>query len=112
MKYILTIVALLLLSGSVYAWNLSAMNINALRFQKDGRIQFTLFDSGASGTEFECGTGSRRQWFYVSECSGSNAQCLASANRIASMLLSAKLAGKKVHVQRSGCEVTEVALKP
>lgn len=114
MKRIITYLGLIacLFTTSASAWNLSARGINALSFDKSGKILFTLFDSGMSGPEFLCGTVANRQWFFISACSTADSACLASVNRMASMLLSAKLAGKQVHVQRNGCEVTETALKP
>jgi hypothetical protein len=97
----------------VLAWNLPAKHINALRFEKDGAIHFTLFDAGSAGVEFFCkDTGSDRQWLVITACPSVDAGCLSSANRMASMLLAAKVSGKMVHVQRAACEVTEVALKP
>jgi hypothetical protein len=101
-----------LFTNSASAWNLSARGINALQFEKSGKIVFTLFENGMSGPEFLCGTGANSQWFYVSACSAADSVCLASVNRMASMLLSAKLAGKQVHVLRNNCEVTAAALKP
>lgn len=127
-----TIVTIALVIGSTQAlaWNLSARNINALRFEKDGTILFTLFDSGTSGPEFICdefrNPGDRGgQWFQITSCnkgkggqnnSASNT-CLSSVDRMAEMLLKAKLEGVPVHVTRTtdpapGCEVTETALKP
>ena len=112
-RMIVTLVLMACVStSSVYAWNLGAKGINALRFEKSGRIYFTLFNKGMSGAEFLCGTGARKQWFFVNACGATDSACLASVNRMASMLLSAKLAGKLIHVQRNGCEVTETALKP
>jgi hypothetical protein len=73
-----------------------------------------LFNQGSSGAEFLCGAAgtSNNQWFVVAPCVSGDAACLAAVNRMASMLLSAKLAGKPVHVQRNVCDVTEIALKP
>lgn len=103
-------VPLLLVAPSVWGWNLPAKNINALQFKKSGVIEFTMFDNGPGSAEFQCGTGPRSQWFYIEACT--DALCVARVNRMASMLLAAKVAGKRVHVQRSNCVVTEVALKP
>lgn len=100
----------LLLTITAHAWNLPAKNVNALRFEKNGRILFTLFDNGPGSAEFQCGTGANSQWFYIVACT--EAMCVSRVNRMASMLLAAKVAGKRVHVQRSNCVVTEVALKP
>ena len=99
-------------AASADAWNLTAKHVNALRFLKDGRIYFTLFNSGSTGAEFRCGSGTSGQWFYVTACPSGNETCSAAMSRMASLLLSAKLAGKAVHVQRNQCVVTEVALKP
>ncbi|MGA1876452.1 MAG: hypothetical protein ACMUIA_12675 [bacterium] len=101
---------LVVLANQAQAWNLKAMHINALRFEKDGEIHFTLFETGTGGNEFLCqGTS---PWFVIKGCSSNNNDCISSLNRMGSMLLGAKLSGKPVHIQRSGCEVTEVALKP
>lgn len=95
---------------TVHAWNLDAKHVNALRFEKNGSIKFTLFKSGLNGEEFLCqGTN---QWFKISPCSANDAACIAAVNRMGSMLLGAKLSGKAVHVQNTNCEVSEVALKP
>lgn len=100
-------------SGMALAWNLDAKYLNALRYQKDGTIYFTLFESGDSGSEFQCkSSGTNRQWFKISACDSETSQCLEAVNRMASTLLAAKLSGKRVHVQRNQCEVSEVALKP
>ncbi len=121
-----------LLKEVAIAWNLEAMQINALKFKKDGTIQFTLFEPGSSN-EFLCSAGpvdspgSGSQWFMIPACQrqirGEKAgrtfvfpedfdKCSASVERMASMLLAAKLAGRPVHVQRNGCRVSEVAMKP
>jgi hypothetical protein len=116
---------LLAMSTSAFAWNLDERYVNALRFQNDGTIQFTLFDSGVAGPEFICdpdiptvpveGGG---QWFVINSCdhrqgnSSAVSNCLASVDRMAEMLLKAKLEGVPVHVTRDRCAVTETALKP
>ena len=113
----------LAMSTSAFAFNLGARYVNALRFQKDGTIQFTLFDSGTDGDEFICdpdiptvpveGGG---QWFVIASCgqgsSSAVSNCLSSVDRMAEMLLKAKLEGVPVHVTRDLCAVTETALKP
>ncbi|MDC8003756.1 hypothetical protein POV27_06820 [Aureisphaera galaxeae] len=93
-------------------WNLPAKNINALRFLKNGEIHFTLFNEGNSGAEFRCSSARRGQWFVITPCDPNDNNCRAAVEKMGNMLLSAKLAGKKVHVQRSACECTEIALKP
>ncbi len=100
-------------SAPALSWNLAAKHINALQYTKSGVIEFTLFDEGTNTPEFQCNPEAPRgQWFYISACTDGDEQCLAAVNRMASTLLTAKISGKPVHVQRSGCEVTEVALKP
>ena len=79
-------IALLASTTSAFAFNLGARYVNALRFQKDGTIQFTLFDSGTSGDEFICdpsiptvpveGGG---QWFVISSCDIGNGKGNKSA---------------------------------
>lgn len=121
------IIAILATSNSAFAWNLGARYINALRFEMDGTIQFTLFDSGTNVPEFICddsiptvpveGGG---QWFVIKSCSigkgkgnkSASPACLSSVDRMAEMLLQAKFDGVPVHVQRNLCAVTETALKP
>ena len=124
-----TSVTLIVLASamSAYAWNLQAGAVNALRFEKDGTILFTLFVSGNSGPEYICDEslpfGDRgKQWFQISSCAigkgkGNNSAsstCLASVDRMAEMLLKAKFEGVPVYVTRepSQCAVTETALKP
>ena len=113
MKSFTTIFAALsivLLAPTAQAWNLDAKYVNALRFEKSGEIVFTLFANGQNGDEFKCQT--TRQWFEISACGANDQACVESVNRMASMLLAAKMAGRPVHVQRSNCLVTETALKP
>lgn len=103
-----------LLAGTAMAWNLPAKQVNALSFMKNGTIRFTLLEPGASNGEFIC-SGSNNVWFRIAACTDKDtdtAGCLASVERMGSMLLAAKLAGRPVHVQRNGCRVTEVAMKP
>ena len=104
--------AVILIGGSAKAWNFGPHYVNALRFDTNGEIHFTLFESGQSGAEIRCSSGSGGQWFVVSACSANNANCVSGVDRMASMLLDAKVVGKKIFVQRSNCMVTEVALKP
>ncbi len=121
------IFVLIISSTSALAWNLGAKYVNALRFEKDGTIQFTLFASGTGGPEFICdpslptvpveGGG---QWFVISSCDIGNGKgnesasstCISSVDRMAEMLLKAKLEGVPVHVTRDLCAVSETALKP
>lgn len=102
--------SMLSLPSVTYAWNLGAKHINALNFDTDGRVNFTLFESGTSGEEFQC--SDIGPWFVIPACSDSDATCVRRRDRVASMLLAAKLAGRAIHVERSGCRVSEVALKP
>lgn len=113
-RVILTAASVALLAIPAWAWNLDAKHINALRLEKSGQISFTLFASGTGGNEFLCGAAgaSRAQWFFITPCGSTNAQCIAAVNRMSNTLLEAKMARKAVHVQREGCNVTEVALKP
>ena len=122
-------IVLLALSTSAFAWNLGARNVNALRFEKDGTILFTLFDSGTSGPEYICDitlpSGDRgKVWFQISSCDigqgkgnkSASSTCISSVDRMAEMLLKAKLGGVPIHVTRETnpdrCGVTETALKP
>ena len=126
-----TVISIVLLasSTSAFAWNLGARYVNALRFEKDGTILFTLFDSGISGPEYLCDitlpSGDRgKQWFQISSCDigqgkgnkSASSTCISSVDRMAEMLLKAKLEGVPIHVTRETnpdrCGVTETALKP
>ena len=111
---LLTVALLILMAaGASRGWIGPARHVNALSFFKDGRVEFTLFESGTTGNEFHCAPGTTRpQWFVITPCTDQDASCLASVDRMASMLLAAKLSGKAVHIGWTDCEVTEVALKP
>ena len=111
--YLLSIVALMLaVTASTYAWNTAAMRVNALAFERNGKVNFTLFARGRGGSEFRCSEGSGGQWLRIRACSAADRSCLVSVERMAELLLAAKLHGKSVHVGRDGCTVTSVALKP
>lgn len=128
---LVAVLAILGLAATAYAWNLRALYVNALRFEKDGTIQFTMFNSGLGGPEFLCEPGAPRgQWFVIESCdpprnpyppfhplhrkhaSKASPTCQAAVDRMAEMLLESKLSGVPVHVQRDVCLVTETALKP
>jgi hypothetical protein len=119
----------LLLSGAMpsVGWNLEAKTVNALRFERNGTIQFTLFNEGSEGAEYICDESKPTvpvegggQWFVIKSCKvgkgkgnkSASTSCLASVDRMAEMLLEAKLKGIPVHVQHELCVVTETALKP
>ena len=105
------LLVLALVSAPAHAWNLDAKHINALSFNVDGSIKFTLFENGRSGPEFMC--LSDTPWFRIQNCSQSDpASCIAYTDRVADMLMNAKLSGKAVHLQQTRCRVFEVALKP
>lgn len=91
-------------------WNLGAKHVNALIYRKDGSIRFTLFDEGAAGEEFRC--SGRDPWLQITACPANAEICRDAVQRMGSALLAAKLAGRPVHVKRSECDVTEIALKP
>ena len=110
MKKIILVVLLSSICLTSYAWNLEAKHINALAFNDNGVIKFTLFNSGSSGPEFKC--SGTNPWFVVNACNPATPACLSATNRMASMVLAAKASGKKLHVQRSGCTVSQTALKP
>jgi len=111
MKKLLLAISLLLLAPNLLAWNLSAKFVNALEFEKSGVVKFTLFEEGSTGDEFKCNSANS-QWFVIERCDVNDQQCLASVQRMGSMLLAAKLSGTRVHVQNNECNVTEVAVKP
>ena len=107
--WIISVISLVL-SSTAFAWNQGAKHVNALSFRSDGAVQFTLFNKGKGGAEIKC--SGKNVFFSVPKCDASNHACIAAVNRMASLLLSAKVAGKAVHVQRDKCTVTEVVLKP
>lgn len=106
----LFVLVLALLAPLALAWNLEARYINALIFDKNGEISLTLFQDGKSGDELECEKGN--VWFEIAACEAEDAVCIASVNRMSSMLLAAKMAGKPIHLERNGCLVTQTGLKP
>jgi hypothetical protein len=107
---ILAVASIMAYASSAQAWNLSAKHVNALVFKKSGQVSFTLFENGSSGDEFKC--QGNQQWFSIGACGTNEQGCIESVNRMASMLLAAKMAGRPVHVQRNNCLVTETAVKP
>ena len=125
MKKTALLLGCLVMMGSslqAYSWNLEAKNINALRFIKDGTIRFTLFDAGDSGPEYICNQDDveEGQWLFITSCNkgkgkgnkSASPNCIASVDRMASMLLEAKTSGRSIHVEVDSCKVREVALKP
>lgn len=102
-------------SSPALAWNTAAKYVVALSIHKNGQVRFTLSDASApiGAAEFECkSSGSNRQWLIIAPCGSGDLQCLAAVNRMTSVLISAKLNSRRVHVQNDDCDVTEVALKP
>lgn len=91
------------------AWNLGVKHIKALRFQKNGNIEFSLFESGARGESFTC-AGSNT-WFRINNCSTNDSVCVSAVDRMSKLLTSAALARKPVYLEREGCTVTEVAIR-
>lgn len=102
---------LLLFVGAAHAEILDAKHINRLQFGRNGRIDFSLFITGSTGEKFKCVTGGST-FFSIAACPATDSGCHANVSRMASLLLSAKLAGKAVIVDRNACEVTSVALQP
>ncbi len=72
-------------------------------------IEFTLFANGESGAEVKCWDGEAPTVFLAPACND-NATCIAKTNRMSSMLLSARLAGRPVTVGHEACVVFEVSL--
>ena len=105
-----------------YSWNLGPKNINELRFIKNGTIYFTLFDAGDAESEYFCNDSlpDDGQWLFITKCGkgkgngnkSASPSCIASVDRMASMLLEAQTSGLGVYVEVEKCKVTEVALKP
>jgi len=124
MKKIATLLlsfAMMSFSLQGYSWNLGPENINALRFIKNGTIYFTLVDEEEDGGEYFCNADlPDGQWLFITKCGkgkgngnkSASPSCIASVDRMASMLLEAQTSGLSVYVEVEGCKVTEVALKP
>jgi hypothetical protein len=116
------IAALILLASafSAWGWNLQALYIEALQFRDDGTIRFTLLDPRPGVYEFKCDLNETSPWFQIDSCDigkgngnkSASPTCTASVERMADMLLTAKVNRIPVHVQRDECAVSEVALKP
>jgi hypothetical protein len=122
-RVILAITAsLALLAGSfpAWAWNLRALYVEALQFRDDGTIRFTLLDPDPGVYEYKCDENGTSPWFRIDSCDVGNGKgnhsasptCTASVERMADMLLTAKVNRIPVHVQRDECNISEVALKP
>ncbi len=111
---ILFLCSLLLIGQTAFAWNLAAKHIHQLEFFGDGKIRFTLYETGDSGTTFQCSsaTGSAGLWFVIQPCGDSKQQCLSANERMGSMLLASKLSSTPVHVHRDNCIASRVALAP
>lgn len=107
-------------SFSAWGWNLGAMYIEALNFNDDGTIEFTLLDPDPAIYEFKCDINEVSPWFKIDSCDIGNGKgnksasptCTASVDRMAEMLLTAKVNRIPVHVHRDECAVSQVALKP
>ena len=122
-RNLLTIIAsLVMLFGSLsaWSWNLGAMYIEALNFNDDGSIHFTLLHPDPNIYEFKCDVNETDPWFVIESCDVGNGAsnksasptCTASVERMADMLLTAKVNRIPVHVQNDDCAVRQVALKP
>ncbi len=122
-KIMIAITASFVLLGSsfpAWGWNLRELYIEALQFRDDGTIRFTLLDPRPDIYEFKCDVNGVSPWFQIDSCDIGNGKgnksasptCTASVERMADMLLTAKVNRIPVHVQRDECTVREVALKP
>jgi hypothetical protein len=115
-------VSFVMLAGSFSAggWNPGAKYIEALSFNDDGSIRFTLLDPDPSIYEFKCDVNGVSPWFMIDSCDVGNGNgnksasptCTASVERMADMLLTAKINRIPVHVQHDEFAVSQVALKP
>lgn len=102
-----------LFSTKSLAWNTPAKYVVSLSIQKSGVVAFTLSETNTIPAEFECKpSGNSRQWLKILPCDTGDLQCMASVNRMTSLLLSAKINFRKVHVHNDNCVVKSVALKP
>lgn len=107
-------------SVSAWGWNLGAMYVEALTFNDDGTIRFTLLDPDPAVYEFKCDVNGVNPWFEIDSCDVGNGNsnksasptCTTSVERMADMLLTAKVNRIPVHVERDDCAVSQVALKP
>lgn len=73
-------------------------------------IEFTLFNDGETGPDLRCRNADSPTLFLTPPCGADNS-CQAKTSRMASMLLSAKLAGKPVSIAHSDCYVYEVSME-
>ena len=97
------------LTSSVYGWNYGPKYVKTLNYRNTGLIWFSLIDD--RGNLARCKTGARSQWWIIEPCNVDNRQCQLSTDRIAAMLLAAKLSGSQVYLKRSGCNVTETSIR-
>ena len=106
--------------GPQQTWNPERYARNA-RFVADlGAPVLDLLDPRPGIYEFKCDVNGISPWFQIDSCDIGNGKgnksasptCTASVERMADMLLTAKVNRIPVHVQRDDCAVSEVALKP
>jgi hypothetical protein len=111
-----------LLAGpaTVSAWNTPAMKVEALLFHEDGTIEFTLLDPDPAHYEFVCDLGTNSVFLKIDPCDigvgngkkATNPNCNVAVDRMAELLLRAKIEQIPVHVFREDCKVVQTSLKP
>lgn len=119
---ILGVASLALLAGSatVLAWNTPAMKVEALLFHEDGTIEFTLLDPDPTRYEFVCDLSTNSVFLRIDPCDvgvgngkkATNPNCNVAVDRMAELLLRAKVEQIPVHVFREDCKVVQTSLKP
>lgn len=92
-----------------HAWNTGGYLVNWIQYEKNGVIEFTLYDSGDSGSSFQCNAAGNVR-LRIEPCGSAGAECVAAVNRMATTLLTSKVSGKPVHIQNNVCAVTQVAI--
>jgi len=79
-------------------------------FRGTKAFHFTLL--GSNGSIAACGTGpgARPDWYYVERCPSNDTACIASADAMFQLLMSAKLARLPVSVHAPNCKVSVLHL--
>ena len=90
--------------------------INTLTLEQGGRIKFSLYKYGQSGALQNCNNEPPVEMFSIKECTSSNLEykaiCIAHNDRLANLLIQAKMANRAIHIKNTQCTVTAVSLKP
>lgn len=111
MQRIVIVIAALVFSSAVFAEWRNASEVVVVQFYPTGLVRFVVKDN--DGSELKC-VGDQ-VWHKLKSCSETDSQCISAVNRQASMLLSAKMARKRIEFGRGdgtqSCEVDSIALR-